>query len=186
MKISQVARRYAHALLDLALERKELDFVYNDIQAVRKASAESREFRLMLKTPIVKADKKERIITSIFGSSVRELTLKFLRQLVRKRREAFIPEIAEAFIEQYNEFKNILIVTLKTPVPATDDVRVKVMEIMKKYTQANIQLVEETDPALIGGFTLSWQDKKYDASIDHVVERLRRDVAKVNLYVKEF
>lgn len=186
MKVSQVARRYAHSLFDLAIERNELDLVYQDILSIRQATAGSRELRLVLKSPVIKTDKKERILTGIFSASVNILTLKFLLQLVRKRRETIIPEIAEAFIEQYNEYNNILIVQLTTAVPPTDKVRGRVLDIMKKYTQATITLVEKTDPDLIGGFVLSWNDNKYDASADRVIERLRRDVAKVNLYVKEY
>jgi F-type H+-transporting ATPase subunit delta len=185
MKVSKVAERYAQSLFELSRERKEEDAVYADILQLQKVCQENKEFRTFLKSPVVHSDKKRAIINDIFGATFRKLTINFISILIRKNREAIIPEIAESFIEQFKDDANILTVIFKAAVPPTEAIRKQVLEIMKTYTNARIDLVVESDPSVIGGFLLSWKDLQYDATISHQVERLKRGVARVNLYVKE-
>jgi F-type H+-transporting ATPase subunit delta len=185
MKVSKVAERYAQSLFNLSLERKEEAAVYSDILQLQKVCNENKDFRVFLKSPVVHSDKKLSIISEMFGAAFVKLTITFISILIRKNRESLIPEIAESFIEQYKDHNHILPVLFKSAVPPTETVRKQVMEIMKKYTNARIELFEETDPTVIGGFLLSWKDLQYDATISHQVEKLKRGVARVNLYVKE-
>jgi F-type H+-transporting ATPase subunit delta len=185
MKVTQVSIRYARSLFELALEQKELEEVYLDIRLMQKVCAENRSFRLMLQSPIVQTDKKARIIREVFGKSVRPLTLNFILLLARKRRESFIPPIADSFIEQYQDYRKILPVSVKTPGPLSEETRAQAMSVMSKFTGAQIEFTEETDPDLIGGFILTWKDLQYDATLSHQIEKLRRGVGKQNLYVKD-
>jgi F-type H+-transporting ATPase subunit delta len=185
MKGTQVAVRYARSLFEFALERKELEPVYGDVRLLKKACEESKELRRLLKSPIVQTEKKEKVIAKLFGDKVSALTLGFLLLLVRKRREPFIPGIANAFVEQYQDHSNILPVNVKTVSPLTEVMQKEMLEVMKQYTDAAVELSGSVDPELIGGFVLSWKDKQYDASISHEIEKLRRAIGKINLYVKE-
>jgi F-type H+-transporting ATPase subunit delta len=160
MKGRQVAVRYARALFELALERKELEAVHKDVLLLQQVCRDSKDFRLLLKSPIVQTDKKEKIFHHLFAKEIGALTLGFLLLLVRKGRESFIAVIADEFIE-------------------------RIREIMIEYTNATVELAESVDPETVGGFVLSWKDKQYDATISHQIELLKRGVARVNLYVKE-
>jgi F-type H+-transporting ATPase subunit delta len=186
MKGTQVSARYARSLFELALERNELEPVHGDILLLKKSCEESREFRLLLKSPIVQTEKKEHILSELFAGKITPLTLGFILLLARKRREKYIHEIADSFIGQYQDYSNILPVIVKTASPLTGEMQKEMLEVMKKYTDATVEISGSTDPELIGGFILSWKDKQYDASISHEIERLRRAIAKINLYVKEF
>jgi len=66
MKNTKVAARYARALLDLAIEQKNLDSVLGDMQVFSATVKDSREFELLLSSPIVKADKKIEIFKLVF------------------------------------------------------------------------------------------------------------------------
>ncbi len=185
MKVTQVAIRYARSLFDLALEQKQLDPVYADVRTMSRICRDSKEIRLLLQSPIVSSEKKEKILKEVFGAQVTPLTLRFILLLTRKRREAYLPPIAESFIEQYLAYRNILPVQVKASAPLTQDTRTRIAEVMKKYTGSEIELAEETDPALIGGFCLSWKDMQYDATLRHAIERLKREIGNVNLYAKD-
>jgi F-type H+-transporting ATPase subunit delta len=185
MKVTQVAIRYARSLFDLALEQEELEEVYHDIRLLQQVCIENKGFRLLLQSPIVQTDKKGRIVREIFGKSIRPLTLNFILLLARKRRESYIPPIADAFIEQYQDYRKILPVIVRTPGPLSDETRAQAASVMSKFTGAQIEFTEETDPELIGGFILTWKDLQYDATLSHQIEKLRRGVGKQNLYVKD-
>ncbi len=186
MSVSLVAERYAKALFELALEKSVVEEVYKDSLLISKACEESKELRLLLKSPIVNSGKKLAILQDIFGGNIHPLTLTYLLIMVRKNRESFIPAIATQLVELYQVYRNILTVHFKSPVLPDEDIRKQVMELMEKYTHSEIDLKAEIDESLIGGFVLNWQDKQYDASIRREIEEMRIAITKINLYKKEF
>jgi F-type H+-transporting ATPase subunit delta len=184
MKGTQVSARYARSLFEFSLEQKEMEQVYRDILLVQQACRVSKELRLLLKSPIIRTDKKEKVFNMIFAKEISPLTLRFLLLLVRKRREQFIPLIADAFVEQYQDHSNILPVKVTTASEISEELNREITGIMKNYTKATVDLKGKVDPEVIGGFALSWKDKKYDATLSHQIEMLKRAVAKINLYAK--
>ena len=57
MSVTRIASRYAKSLIDLAVENNKLDRIKEDMDTFRSA-LESRDLYLMLKSPIVSAEKK--------------------------------------------------------------------------------------------------------------------------------
>ena len=186
MNISLVAERYAAALFELATEKNLVEEVYADSKLISQTCVNSRDLRLFLKSPIIHTEKKSAVLHAIFNQHVHQISMNYMLIMVRKNRESIIPEIALQVVELYQQFKNILTVHFTSPAPPDSEVRKKVIELMKSYTNSDIDLKAEIDESLIGGFVLSWKDKQYDASIRREIEEIRNAVAKVNLYKKGF
>ena len=184
--ISHIAVPYAKALFAFALERNVIETVYKDMQTLASLCKSNRDFLLMLKSPILKTEKKQKIMIAVFGNSLSEVSMGFLKIITAKRRESLVPDMAVSFIELYKEYKGILTTYVKTAVPLTDELRKEILEVMSKETKGSIDLVEEIKEELIGGFVLQWHDKQYDASILNQVNKMRKGMANINLYKKEF
>ncbi|MGB1090083.1 MAG: ATP synthase F1 subunit delta, partial [Schleiferiaceae bacterium] len=86
MNYPRVASRYSKALLDLAVEQNMLDQAQADAQSMTKAIAESKELEQLLKSPIVKADKKQAILKEIFGGKFSSLFEGFVMLLTKNGR----------------------------------------------------------------------------------------------------
>jgi F-type H+-transporting ATPase subunit delta len=186
MNVTLVAERYATALFDLALEQKAAEEIYQDSLLVSRTCENSKDLRLLLDSPIVKSGKKLVILEEIFGKNVHPISMIYMRIMVKKNRENLIPGIALKMVDLYNDFKNVLIVHFKSPVLPDQVTTRQVLDLMRKYTGAEVELEPEVDGSLIGGFVLSWKDKQYDASIRREIEEMRHAIAKVNLYKKGF
>src|SRR5215471_6201543 len=117
----RLSARYAKAVLDLAIERNQLDTVYNDMLFLDAACRGSRDLVNLLRSPIIKADKKGKILEAITAGRVSDVTASFNRLLLAKEREAYLPEIAASFIEQYKEYKGIRTVKLTTATAVGED-----------------------------------------------------------------
>ncbi|RYY51531.1 MAG: ATP synthase F1 subunit delta [Chitinophagaceae bacterium] len=184
MRNPRLASRYAKSLLDLAVEQNNLDTTLSDVQMLDTVS-KNRDFANMLRSPIIKADKKNEILKAVFGSKLSPLTQAFVNLLVTKGREANLPEIATAFISQYNTMKNIRTVKLITATPASDALRNTIKaKVAASMPDAQIELKEEVDATLIGGFVLQMGDKLYDASIRRDLFDVRSQFLK-NIYVSQ-
>lgn len=178
MNNPRLAGRYAKSLLDLSVEQNNLETTYADIKLLQAIIKANPDFVNLLKSPVIAADKKEKIIQAIIHGKVSTLTQMFVSLLAKKSREGNLPEIVKAFIEKYNELKGIHIVKLTTATPISDDV--KNAFVSKVKTETGIQHVElETavKPNLIGGFVLETGGNLVDASILRDLKDVRKQFA---------
>ncbi len=179
MSVIRIAGRYAKSLIDLAVEQNKLDKIKLDIDLFHSA-CKNRELLLLLKSPIVHGSKKHSILKAIFAGKVDDLTLSFFNILVTKGRESYLPEISEEFLNQYRQIKSISVVKLSTAVPmdetTLDALRKKL--VASPTTQKTIELVTVVKPGILGGFQLEFDNKLYDASLQHRLEEMRKTIEK--------
>ena len=171
----RLASRYAKSLIDLALEKGELEKVFADIQWLQQVIKGSRDFANLLRSPIIKGDKKEKIVEAIIGSRVANITFLFTRLLIAKGRESNLPEIITSFISQYKAHKNIHPVKLTTATTINENLKKAIVDQIKKTSDMqNIELEALVNEDLIGGFVLEAGDKLVDASIAYDLKQIAR------------
>jgi F-type H+-transporting ATPase subunit delta len=185
MRETRVSYRYAKSLLDLAIEKGQLEQVREDMQLVRDTVHESRELEILLKSPVVKTDKKQDILKAIFGGKIGVITTEFIDIITRKRREAELEIIAESFLSQYRINKNIVTAVITSAAALDDTLRKQVMEIVRKMAGTEVELTEKIDTSLIGGFVLRVGDRQVDTSLIRQIRMLDRNFSE-NPFIKEF
>ncbi|MEM1218767.1 MAG: ATP synthase F1 subunit delta [Bacteroidota bacterium] len=185
MSVTRIASRYAKSLIDLSVEQKKLERIFEDVTSFNEVVT-NRDFYLLLKSPIVKGDKKRQIIASIFEGKYDELTMAFLNILITKGREQYLPEIGREFVKQYKAIKHISTVTVTTATPLSEEtveaIRQKLIDSNSTDDQVEIRTAVDAD--LLGGFTLEFDDYLYDASVAHKLNQLR-DEFDDNLYISQ-
>jgi F-type H+-transporting ATPase subunit delta len=175
MSNARLAGRYAKSILDLATEKGQLEAVYADMKYLQAVCTASSEFVNLLRSPIIKADQKNSIIDAVTKDKVSALTNAFSVLLVKKGRERDLPEMATAFIEQYNALKGIHQVTLTTAVEVSDILKKSIEDKVKAENKfATIELTTKTDEALIGGFVLEFDNNLLDASIARDLKDIKK------------
>jgi F-type H+-transporting ATPase subunit delta len=163
---SRVAGRYAKSIMDLAIERNELETVYADMLFLKQAFGKSSELVTVLKSPIVPGDKKIAVLVALGKGKISEMTLAFNNLLVKKGREAQLPEMADAFIDAYKKHKQIHIVKLTSATELSEDAKNAIVaKVKREGNLEHIELVTKVDPALIGGFILEVGDSMVDTSV---------------------
>lgn len=170
----RLAARYAKSLLDLALERNQVEKVYQDILFLQTV-CENKEFVSLMKSPIVKIDKKTAILDAICKGKLSDLTSLFNHLLLKKGREPFFPEIVTAFIQQYKTLKDIHTVRLTTAIPASEDLKNTILDKIRAATEKkNLELDSQVNADLIGGFVLEIGDRMVDASVAYELNNIKK------------
>ncbi|MBK9765125.1 MAG: ATP synthase F1 subunit delta [Flavobacteriales bacterium] len=183
MNIAPVAYRYAQSLISLAKEQDSVESIQEDMHLVATTTAANHELVVLLKSPVVKADKKVLILNKIFAGKVGEVTSRFMGILVRKGREALLPEIAAAYNELYKQNKNIITAEVSSAIELSAEALEKVRaQAIEKHPGKTIELVQRIDPSLIGGVVIRIGDEQYDGSVSRRLSDLRRDFSK-NPYI---
>jgi len=171
----RLAARYAKSLIDLAIEKGQLDAVYKDMLYLDSVCKSSREFVTLLKSPVIRADIKGKILTALTEGKISQLTALFNKLLLTKAREFYLPEIVTAFIEQYKVNKGIHTVKLTTATPVSEELKKSILEKIGTDTSwKNIELETEVKEELIGGFVLEMGDKLVDASIAYDLREIKK------------
>lgn len=185
MSYTKITIRYAAAFFDLAEEKGVVENAYEDMMLLGRICASNHDFVRMLQNPVINADKKNKVITHIFGASVNKISLSFMSLMIRKRRERYLPSIAEAFADLYKASKGIKTAFVTSAIELNTTEKAGVLEILSKLTDKKIDLVEITNEALLGGFVLNLDDFQVDQSVSTKVKKLKKDFEK-NLFIKGF
>ncbi len=176
MSVTRIASRYAKSLLDLAVEQNKLDTVVKDIESFKRM-LENRDLFLMIKSPIINTTKKLSIFKELFEGKCDELTYSFYKIILNKGRDAFLPEIADEFIEQYRASQSISTVKLTTATELSEEAlnKIKAKLVASSITKKDVEILTAVDPALIGGYVVEIGDKLYDASVAHKLNKLKKE-----------
>lgn len=186
MAESRVSHRYAKSLIDLALEKGQLEQVSEDMRLVLETIRANHELSVVLRSPVIKTDKKQIIMKALFGGKIGVITTEFIDIITRKRREGELEGIADAFVAQYRKHKQILTAVITTAQGLDEKLRAQVLEIVKKSAAGNsVELIEKTNKELLGGFIIRIGDKQVDASVIRQIRNLERSFSE-NPYVKEY
>ena len=171
----RLASRYAKSLIDLSVEKDQLETVFADMQWLQQLLKASRDFVNLLRSPIIKSERKKKVVDAVITGKVSEITDSFVHLVIAKGRESNLGEIITSFIAQYKQHKNIYTVTLTTAVPVTDELKKSIIDQIRKTSEMqNIELETTVDQNLIGGFVLQAGDKLIDTSVAYGLKQIAR------------
>ena len=185
MKSTRLSSRYAKSLLNLVVEKNKLEETLNDMKYIVDLCSNNKDLVLMLKSPIIKTDKKLSILSEIFSKNISETTMAFINIITNKKREMHLEAIAVSFIGLYKSHKNIKTVSITTAVPLSDQIKSEIMSYIKKTGGEEVELTEIVNEDIIGGVIIKMGDKQLDASVTRKIKKLKKTFNK-NLYIKDF
>lgn len=178
MTSHRAAKRYAKSLIELAKEQDCLELVYDDMQLFSTVVKENRLFAVMLKNPIIKHDKKRKILHALFDERMNKLSLLAFDLITKKNRESILEEIAYEFQVQYNNLKGLQVAEITTTMSLDDEMRKKFNNLVKEISGKEAKLDEIVDEDIVGGFVLNIGDKRLDQSIRSQLNSIKRELTK--------
>lgn len=173
MKNPRVARRYAAALMMESEQLGVLDPVAKDMELLAALLRESKELRRLVASPIVSPAKKISVFRELLSSRATRQTLTFVNLLIRKNREALLPDILEQFHALLDEKRGIVGVEVKSAVEFTPEQERALTTQLEQRTNKTVRMSFSLDKAIKGGLVVKIGDTVLDASIQHQLQQLR-------------
>lgn len=174
-----VARTYANALFEVALEEEKYDAVGQELLFILKCLKEEPKLYDILKSPLVVLKEKKEILNSVFGKNVNQEILNFLYIIVDKKREKYIESIIEEYMALTNEAKNIVEAVAITAVPLKNEMMLKLQETLSKSLGKNVQLKNEIDTEIMGGVLVKVGDKIMDGTIKSRLGEIHKQMSQI-------
>jgi F-type H+-transporting ATPase subunit delta len=183
MQNPRLAGRYAKSLMDIAVEQNVVDALNEDAKGLSAMFKASADFTNFVKSPVIKADKKNAIFKELIGGKVNAITEKFITLVVNKSREAALPEIMESYIDMHKQRNNVTTVKLTTAHELNDAEKAAITDKITAQLQgAKIDLQVTVNEKLIGGFVLEANNKLFDASVARDLRDIKKQFLQ-NIYV---
>ena len=176
MNESKISVRYAKALFNLSKEMNLHDQVRSDMEYLQKLITDVAEFKSLMDNPILKPSQKMKILDSILKNHIHPITQSFIELIVHNNRLSYLASIARIYIDLFRKDLGIEPATLITSVPIDEGLRHTLLRIIEKRMNIKVELQEETDTSLIGGFILKIGNQQIDASISNQLENIKKEL----------
>lgn len=174
-----VALRYAKALVQVGAADQERSALGRELEMVLAATRLCPELRGALESPAFAPESRKRVADELAQrlrlSRLVRNTLAFL--IDRGRMDQF-PAIVEAYHALADEAAGRIRAQVRTAAPLSEARLQELRAALARATGREVQVSEETAPALLGGLVVQIGDTVYDGSLRSQLqtlgERLRR------------
>ena len=114
----------------------------------------------------------------VFKGRISDDVLGFLLILIEKDRYTELPAVAEYFISQVREYKNIGTAQVTSAFPVTEEQKKQIEEKLLSTTDYTaFEMEYQTDPSLIGGVIIRIGDRVVDGSVRNKLAKLAQSVS---------
>ena len=170
------ARRYAQAVFEIALGRKELDRWQSDLRTIASLG-EDDTLIAWLENPKFRFDDKVRLLSEQLGD-LNPLALNLVYLLVARGRLSMIGGIADEYQRLLDSYRGIEQAEVITAVPLDDEDRLRLGERLGAVVGKKLVVKPEVDSSLIGGFIARIGGKLLDGSTRSKLEALKREMVR--------
>lgn len=178
MSLQTVARRYASALADVVIERKEEREVQQEIDQWSSMIEANPDLKEVFANPTIPYDEKRRVLEELITRTrVRPTTGSFLRVLLRNQRLSQLREVAERFSHVLDERGGVVSATVTTAKPIPEDLKNTLRDTLAAATGRRVRVNFDTDETIIGGLVARIGSTIYDSSVQNRLERLSEELA---------
>ncbi|MDR2888022.1 MAG: ATP synthase F1 subunit delta [Bacteroidales bacterium] len=175
MNESKISVRYSKALFDLALEKNILDSVGRDMLFISEV-CKLPDAKELLVSPVIEPSQKNDVLHKIFEGNVEKATLSLIDLVIKNGRANFIPAIARVFVAETMKYKGITKSTLTTAVEIDAKVKQQIIDMISVTFKTKVELEENIDPAIIGGFILKIDDNYIDGSVRNKLKKIKKEL----------
>jgi F-type H+-transporting ATPase subunit delta len=167
------ARRYAQAVFEIALERRELERWQSDLWKTVDAIGDAT-FLAVLESPKIKFEDKSRLLAR-FGD-ISPLALNLVTMLITRGGVGKIRQIAGEYRHMLDDYRGIETAEVVTAVPLDKADEERLALDLGGLTGRKVQLKSSVDPAIIGGIVARVGGKLLDGSTSSKLLALKKEL----------
>ncbi len=167
--------RYAQAVFEIALEKKELERWQSDLKTVVGVVGDV-SFKAFLESPKFRFDDKSKLLSERL-KDINPLALHLVYLLVHRGKLDLIGAITDEYRRKLDSYHGIEQADVITAVPLGDREKEKLVENLSTIVGKKVVIRAEVDPDIIGGLTARIGGKLLDGSTRRKLVNLKRELA---------
>lgn len=172
------ARRYARALLDVALAKGEGEALRAEIVAMVAVLAAHEDLAGLLANPAVSAERKKKLVSAVAShAKASDLLTRLLILMGERDRLDLLPMVAAAYAKMWNAHRGVVAAEAVSATPLDATQTRAVARALGTATGREVDLSARVDPRLLGGMLVKMEGRTYDGSVRARLLALRRTLA---------
>ena len=169
-----ISDRYASALYDLALEKKVIDPVLENLQNIKKIIEDNKELSLLIKSPLITSnDKLEVLIKLNSSSNLNNLSVMFLKVISTNKRFASLTSMISQFININATKRGSVLADVTSADELSEEQRINVKNQLRTILGEKLSLKFKVDKKIIGGLIIKVGSKMIDTSLANKINKLK-------------
>ncbi|MCI0570449.1 MAG: ATP synthase F1 subunit delta [Myxococcaceae bacterium] len=174
-----IARRYARALLSVAVETNSLEAVQKQLAGLTALFGANAELHDVLINPAYSKDARGRVVEAVLQSmgDVSPVLSNALKLLNDRNRLGYLPDIARVFRDMADARAGRVRGRVTSAVALSPETVEQLAMHLRGVTQRDVVLETRVDPGLIGGVSAQVGSTLYDGSLRTQLEQIRRELA---------
>ena len=170
---ASLAGRYASALFDLALEKRQIEAVSRSLDALNQALVDSKDFSELVASPLVSRDQAGRTFAAVAPDlGLDPITANFLGVLARNGRKNALRAVIRSFRQLAADHRGEITAEVVTARPLNDDQIGALKQQLRTRAGRDVTIAAEVDPDILGGIVVKLGSQQIDASIRTKLNRL--------------
>ncbi len=175
MSVTTIANRYARALADVIIERRETTEVAAELNKFAQMIAEHSQLRDVFASPVLAAERKRAVLNELLARmSPRQTTANFLQLLLSNSRLHDLDQMLRALSNELDARTNIVSAEITTAREISEQEQSMLRNQLKAATGKDVRLQFRTDPAIIGGVVTRIGSLVYDGSIKSQLAQMKQ------------
>ncbi len=176
MNTGIVTKRYAKALLAFAKENKAEQIVYDEMRRLSACAMQVPLMQQVMTNPVLSAEKKELALKAACApdGQLSATTERFIHLLVSAGRGDLYNFVAYSYADLYRRDKGIVSGSLVVPCNVDKTTRDRLQALVEKEAGCHVDMEVVVDPEIEGGFILSYDTYRCDASLRTARTRILR------------
>jgi len=162
---SGIARNYARALFDLAVETGDLLAVEADLGTARELLHLDKDTRAFLGNKLIGRTTKKSLMRQAFEGKVDARLMVLLTLLANRGRTELIGEIAEEYERLSRLARGVRNVTVSSAFPLDKEEKALITRSLEKRLSASVDLRTDVRPSLVGGVVAESEGQEIELSI---------------------
>ena len=177
-----ISKTYGEALFELAVEEEKTDIILEEITAIRDIFSDNPDYLKFLTHPRIEAQDKLMSVREVFSGKIDKGVLGFLEIIILKQRTDSMMEILDYFLDRIKAFKGIGVCYVTTPMTLSEDKKEAICKKLLDTTSfEKMEMHYNIEPSLLGGMRIRIGDKVVDSSIQTKLNRLQKELQKVQI-----
>ena len=174
-----IARRYARALLEVAVESKTLEATTEQLTSFAQVLQKNEDLADILLNPAFTRPQRTAVVEALSraGGGMTPAVGNLLRLLVDRGRLGYLPDIARVFLDMADQRAGVVRGKVTSAVPLPQESVQKLQQALEKLTQKKVQLQARVDPRVLGGVSAQVGSVVYDGTLRSQLDELKRTLS---------
>ena len=175
--MTQLAQEYAAGLYALAQEEALCGQMLTQMHTLVDCFSEEPKFLQLLSNMSLRQEERLQILDDTLRSQVHPYLLNFLKLLLKRNALHEFFDCEHIFRSLYYKEFGVVDACVTTSVALNESQVERLTQKLESMTGKRIALTQQVDPSLLGGVLLEMDGKRYDNTLAHRLDTLRRTIA---------